>query len=93
VKNYDGSWTEYGSLVGVPIALGEEPGEAPPRPSWGAAPAGAGSDTLSATGSEAGTVGPAVVGTASDRAVGTGSDALAAATAAESDEEPAGGDR
>ncbi len=22
VKNYDGSWTEYGSLVGVPIALG-----------------------------------------------------------------------
>src|SRR6201996_5249527 len=23
VKNYDGSWTEYGSLVGVPIALGE----------------------------------------------------------------------
>ena len=29
VKNYDGSWTEYGSLVGVPIALGDEPGEAP----------------------------------------------------------------
>lgn len=28
VKNYDGSWTEYGSLVGVPIALGDEPGEA-----------------------------------------------------------------
>jgi thiosulfate/3-mercaptopyruvate sulfurtransferase len=26
VKNYDGSWTEWGSLVGVPIALGEEPG-------------------------------------------------------------------
>ncbi len=23
VKNYDGSWTEYGSLVGVPIELGE----------------------------------------------------------------------
>jgi thiosulfate/3-mercaptopyruvate sulfurtransferase len=22
VKNYDGSWTEYGSLVGVPVALG-----------------------------------------------------------------------
>ncbi|SDY65918.1 thiosulfate sulfurtransferase [Modestobacter sp. DSM 44400] len=22
VKNYDGSWTEYGSLVGVPIAMG-----------------------------------------------------------------------
>ncbi|MER7893672.1 sulfurtransferase [Micromonospora sp. NPDC094482] len=28
VKNYDGSWTEYGSLVGVPVALGDEPGEA-----------------------------------------------------------------
>ena len=27
VKNYDGSWTEYGSLVGVPIALGDEPGD------------------------------------------------------------------
>ncbi|MGI8676368.1 MAG: sulfurtransferase [Nocardioidaceae bacterium] len=26
VKNYDGSWTEYGSLVGVPIAVGDEPG-------------------------------------------------------------------
>ena len=24
VKNYDGSWTEYGSLVGVPIAVGDE---------------------------------------------------------------------
>jgi thiosulfate/3-mercaptopyruvate sulfurtransferase len=24
VKNYDGSWTEYGSLVGVPIALGDD---------------------------------------------------------------------
>ena len=23
VRNYDGSWTEYGSLVGVPIELGE----------------------------------------------------------------------
>lgn len=28
VKNYDGSWTEYGSLIGVPIALGDEPGQA-----------------------------------------------------------------
>jgi thiosulfate/3-mercaptopyruvate sulfurtransferase len=27
VKNYDGSWTEYGSLVGVPVAVGDEPGE------------------------------------------------------------------
>jgi thiosulfate/3-mercaptopyruvate sulfurtransferase len=26
VKNYDGSWTEYGSLVGVPVAIGDEPG-------------------------------------------------------------------
>jgi thiosulfate/3-mercaptopyruvate sulfurtransferase len=25
VKNYDGSWTEWGSLVGVPIAIGEQP--------------------------------------------------------------------
>jgi thiosulfate/3-mercaptopyruvate sulfurtransferase len=24
VKNYDGSWTEYGSLVGVPIKLGDD---------------------------------------------------------------------
>jgi len=28
VKNYDGSWTEWGSLVGVPVAIGEEPGSA-----------------------------------------------------------------
>ena len=27
VSNYDGSWTEYGSLVGVPVALGDEPGK------------------------------------------------------------------
>ena len=26
VKNYDGSWTEWGSLVGVPIAVGPEQG-------------------------------------------------------------------
>lgn len=26
VKNYDGSWSEYGSLRGVPVALGDEPG-------------------------------------------------------------------
>ncbi len=30
VKNYDGSWTEYGSLVGVPVAVGDEPGEVVP---------------------------------------------------------------
>lgn len=29
VRNYDGSWTEWGSLVGVPIAVGSEPGLAP----------------------------------------------------------------
>ncbi|MFM1787409.1 MAG: hypothetical protein RL228_1359 [Actinomycetota bacterium] len=28
VKNYDGSWTEYGSLVGVPVAVGDAPGQA-----------------------------------------------------------------
>jgi thiosulfate/3-mercaptopyruvate sulfurtransferase len=28
VKNYDGSWTEYGSLVGVPVARGDDPGSA-----------------------------------------------------------------
>ena len=27
VKNYDGSWTEYGSLVGVPVVVGDEKGE------------------------------------------------------------------
>jgi thiosulfate/3-mercaptopyruvate sulfurtransferase len=28
VKNYDGSWTEYGSLVGVPVAVGDDRGTA-----------------------------------------------------------------
>lgn len=28
VRNYDGSWTEWGNLVGAPIAIGAEPGEA-----------------------------------------------------------------
>ena len=28
VKNYDGSWTEYGSLVGVPVVVGDEAGQA-----------------------------------------------------------------
>ncbi len=27
VKNYDGSWTEYGSLVGAPIVRGDQPGD------------------------------------------------------------------
>jgi len=31
VRNYDGSWTEWGSLVRVPIAMGTEPGEVPVR--------------------------------------------------------------
>lgn len=30
VKNYDGSWTEWGSLVGVPIVKGSEPGSHAP---------------------------------------------------------------
>lgn len=29
VRNYDGSWTEWGSLVGAPIVKGTEPGIAP----------------------------------------------------------------
>ncbi|GHD01328.1 sulfurtransferase [Zhihengliuella salsuginis] len=36
VRNYDGSWTEWGNAVRVPIVKGTEPGEAP-----GAAKAGA----------------------------------------------------
>lgn len=31
VRNYDGSWTEWGSLVRVPIAVGSAPGEVPVR--------------------------------------------------------------
>ena len=29
VRNYDGSWTEWGSAVRVPIVTGGEPGEVP----------------------------------------------------------------
>lgn len=29
VRNYDGSWTEWGNAVRVPIAVGEQPGAAP----------------------------------------------------------------
>jgi thiosulfate/3-mercaptopyruvate sulfurtransferase len=29
VRNYDGSWTEWGSAVRVPISIGSEPGEVP----------------------------------------------------------------
>jgi len=25
-RNYDGSWTEWGSMIGMPVALGDEPG-------------------------------------------------------------------
>lgn len=28
VRNYDGSWTEWGSMIGMPIMRGTEPGEA-----------------------------------------------------------------
>ena len=31
VRNDDGSWTEWGSLVGVPIVVGSEPGLVPSR--------------------------------------------------------------
>ncbi|KQO82811.1 thiosulfate sulfurtransferase [Frigoribacterium sp. Leaf263] len=31
VRNYDGSWTEWGSAVRVPIVRGSEPGEVPSR--------------------------------------------------------------
>ena len=31
VRNYDGSWTEWGSAVRVPIVSGAEPGEVPAR--------------------------------------------------------------
>jgi thiosulfate/3-mercaptopyruvate sulfurtransferase len=31
VRNYDGSWTEWGNAVRAPIARGEQPGEVPNR--------------------------------------------------------------
>ncbi|QCP08124.1 sulfurtransferase [Micrococcus luteus] len=31
VRNYDGSWTEWGNSVRLPIVVGEEPGAAPAR--------------------------------------------------------------
>ena len=31
VRNYDGSWTEWGNAVRAPVARGEEPGEVPGR--------------------------------------------------------------
>jgi hypothetical protein len=27
VRNYDGSWTEWGSIMGMPIELGDQVGE------------------------------------------------------------------
>ena len=32
VRNYDGSWTEWGNVVRVPVSVGEEPGSAPAQP-------------------------------------------------------------
>ena len=32
VRNYDGSWTEWGNAVRVPIVTGDQPGEAPGTP-------------------------------------------------------------
>jgi thiosulfate/3-mercaptopyruvate sulfurtransferase len=29
VRNYDGSWTEWGNAVRVPVVMGDQPGEAP----------------------------------------------------------------
>jgi thiosulfate/3-mercaptopyruvate sulfurtransferase len=41
VRNYDGSWTEWGSMIGMPIALGAEPADPVPLPaSPGAAEGG-----------------------------------------------------
>jgi len=40
VKNYDGSWTEWGNMVGVPIAKGAEPGGTTKEPKPETAAAG-----------------------------------------------------
>ena len=32
VRNYDGSWTEWGNVVRVPVVIGDEPGAAPAAP-------------------------------------------------------------
>jgi hypothetical protein len=33
VRNYDGSWTEYGSLVGAPVEVGPRRAPGPRQPS------------------------------------------------------------
>jgi thiosulfate/3-mercaptopyruvate sulfurtransferase len=38
VRNYDGSWTEWGSMVAMPVAVGETPGVVPGHWRPGAAP-------------------------------------------------------
>jgi thiosulfate/3-mercaptopyruvate sulfurtransferase len=50
VRNYDGSWTEWGNSVRVPIVRGDQPGEVPGRSAAGST-AGAPSAEPAATGS------------------------------------------
>ena len=82
VKNYDGSWTEYGSLVGVPIELGDRTMSGDPASKDGCgAPAG-GVSVSAATGSQAVVEGRVVhegspVATGYVRLLGTGDEFVA----------------